>query len=1802
MINGQTPPNYRPRPTKGEGDCAFHAIFGTWNGKQFECQDVLHKRSELASQIKRPQLDREISMLAKNAIVELVMERNGSVGPRIKSIMEGFQHFVDENQNLSKQLWNAFQEKLQHFPEIINAINDFYNNLSSEEKDPIDPNTAIPANNEDNPLNSNENGESSVRNIDSQDTEHQASTSSAGIADPNNFKLKFDTYYNHDNELERMILSDLELNGAYQEYKKCSETNFWDTDPITPEVLEEYADNIGTKGRWLTQTEIKLIAHIFDISIASHTKKADNKTTLLGHYKPGKEQEVVICFSDQNHFERMVDPAIPANNEDNSLNSNKNGGSSVRNTNSQDTEHQTSTSSAGITVGDPRNFEGFPLPAPLPQLQLSSNISSPLKEDVNVFLTRKMHLDLENGFGKRLWQYIKEYLIQTDPEILKGNKSLNSCELFEIQLLEKEIEIAINCDLLATVLTPFIQDKHQALPASFIQYMMHSRPCESTLIDLKKLNCWMAFLINSDAPLKVREETAHFLLQINQYLGKSPRTCTSEPHRDVVREMLWFVQCSSRFGYSQELVFQGIHRLMNVEGARKELFSVEYDLPFVLEAGDKMPDKISLEQLVPLIRLRDKLTNSLTERTFATQIVILIRKHLDDQFLTHSNLPLIKKIYEYSLKIANTKYTHQSVLSALDRQMSAANFQENPLKILEQLGFVENITDRGWGGSIIQASAKVLPHRFTGLVESAADRISRLPGAGVIQTVVKILPLSERAIQATASQAKLHELAKEDFEIERTRYMKELMRDHLAEKDYLFEEQEEEFADLLITKIQEYTLLEKHREFFRSYLKMIAISAIEFFIRTNLSPKAAVDAFIDNFIKTPNVILSSGDCAAKTSQKRIANKRITPILDGVETRMTVAIPTTPPTATAGDLLTYLRHHLAPTTVLIIKKVLGGLLPLERKKDVEQFNPLFELIEVLIARSGNSSIDHLFASDKIPCGAEAKIFYDSFTYLLNDLPMNAAIFPKIKQLLVDTMTEQFSSETTKVQALPVNASVKVIKAIPNSPITTFVVALLLNSIECAKNYRAAQTLALANHEPYELPTNAPFLARIFFDGTLEGISNKLKWEKIISTMLYACSTWWGRGLGKWYIKGKIKKNLLNSSFIIENTSQREKDLISAQLSYCIEIINAMDLRSDENQKRIRNLVHLMDVIHNAVNSPMPLDNKQLTIDILAGFKNLINEIAATTDIGYEAFRSLALLAEQSQNASLPAPTIPSSLSSASLVLVQSSTKPKTSLSILISRNRESFDRNMTDEEARHLLDKMRGSFCQLNLSKCKNLSNETLRAFAEKCQDLTVLNLSGTQATHETLMAFFEKCHNLEELDLSDTQATTETLMAFARISNHHLKKLRLRNLKITDDAPLIEFALNCPMLTELVLMGIGANIFSQRAFAEYCHNLKIVDLRETDTDQSIIRCLIQKNAKTLRKLFLTRTYGFFQHCENVESLKLKYPKLELKYYKGRYTRYDPIEGVNEAIINSIPYSGYNRFPSIHPYPEMPVSILWTHLDKVLLNDEETLRKNYREIRVKSNPYSMHVHMDITSFLQITPQLGGVFEQFGPQLRGLHLEGLNCIETLILYKQNFPLLTQLTHLILRNFKELNNEALLVFARNCKILRYLDLSGTQVSTETLMVFGLNCPWLTTLILSHTNASNEALIAFAQNCRGLSTLKLKGIQVSNEALITFAKNSPGLLSLSLEDTNASDEAFKIFLNNCRCLHSVNVSNTQINQGSINELFFGRERWRDDYGSSHLILAPGQFSKSFITRLSLNKRVSVHYTQSKSNFCSIS
>lgn len=68
------------RPTRGNGDCAFHAVCGRWNGQEYVYQDILTLRKEVADQIRAIAVaSHNLFSTVSEAIKELIRGNNQQI-------------------------------------------------------------------------------------------------------------------------------------------------------------------------------------------------------------------------------------------------------------------------------------------------------------------------------------------------------------------------------------------------------------------------------------------------------------------------------------------------------------------------------------------------------------------------------------------------------------------------------------------------------------------------------------------------------------------------------------------------------------------------------------------------------------------------------------------------------------------------------------------------------------------------------------------------------------------------------------------------------------------------------------------------------------------------------------------------------------------------------------------------------------------------------------------------------------------------------------------------------------------------------------------------------------------------------------------------------------------------------------------------------------------------------------------------------------------------------------------------------------------------------------------------------------------------------------------------------------------------------------------------------------------------------------------------------------------------------------------------------------------------------------------
>lgn len=255
--------------TEGKGDCAFHAVFGKWDGNIIRCEKVQERREKLAQGIERN--DKSITPYILEGIKALVLDLQEDTHgkPAMTSLLQAFQTWQRKNDRDRENAWKAFEEKLKENVELISQIDDFIKQLSPKV----------------------------------QKTYNKS------------LRARFSKTLNDDKEhkLKNAMDKHPQLMTLYEEVKKYGNVDFWATYQVTDDVLKEFAAYIKTMGVWLSQPNLLMVAFFFDISIDLYEKNNEKGITILANeINPGQTDKVAICFDGIGHYEQIKTPTVNA--------------------------------------------------------------------------------------------------------------------------------------------------------------------------------------------------------------------------------------------------------------------------------------------------------------------------------------------------------------------------------------------------------------------------------------------------------------------------------------------------------------------------------------------------------------------------------------------------------------------------------------------------------------------------------------------------------------------------------------------------------------------------------------------------------------------------------------------------------------------------------------------------------------------------------------------------------------------------------------------------------------------------------------------------------------------------------------------------------------------------------------------------------------------------------------------------------------------------------------------------------------------------------------------------------------------------------------------------------------------------------------------------------------------------------------------------------------------------------------------------------------------------------------------------
>ncbi len=241
--------------TVGEGDCAYHAIFGQWchQKQKIFCADVNNKRKMTADVIRNLKEQNPILPLVVVAIQEML---DGGTH-LFWTLREEYKKNMNHDEKLSHEAWVKLEAALKSNKDISDYI----------------------------------------------------ASGAQGNSSLKNFKAQFKHCLNlNDGLLYGLVRSMEPLNTLFVEYNRATHIAFDLAKRVLQDknILAEYADYIQKPGQYLLPHEISIIAHIFNINVQFITYNKNRKIfSEMESLNPQGNPSVGVCFNGSNHFERI---------------------------------------------------------------------------------------------------------------------------------------------------------------------------------------------------------------------------------------------------------------------------------------------------------------------------------------------------------------------------------------------------------------------------------------------------------------------------------------------------------------------------------------------------------------------------------------------------------------------------------------------------------------------------------------------------------------------------------------------------------------------------------------------------------------------------------------------------------------------------------------------------------------------------------------------------------------------------------------------------------------------------------------------------------------------------------------------------------------------------------------------------------------------------------------------------------------------------------------------------------------------------------------------------------------------------------------------------------------------------------------------------------------------------------------------------------------------------------------------------------------------------------------------------------
>jgi hypothetical protein len=246
--------------TKGGGDCALHAILGTWHNvnQQIEYADIENARQKIQAALTNPHIEEPLKTWLKEGIRDWVIsEQSLRSFPHSGTLRHNYHQFITKWDNLVPKYWKSFEQTLHQHIDVEKYI-----------------------------------------------LTHHTLNEDTSLKDKFNSVLGLGG--EKENELYALIASVPVLQHSFTQYNHDVNSPY-DWDNIPKEVKEEFAQFIGTPRSWLAPLELNIIAYLFDKTIHYYPAASAERM----EFNHGKSQPIVIQFNGIDHFERLESTEQP---------------------------------------------------------------------------------------------------------------------------------------------------------------------------------------------------------------------------------------------------------------------------------------------------------------------------------------------------------------------------------------------------------------------------------------------------------------------------------------------------------------------------------------------------------------------------------------------------------------------------------------------------------------------------------------------------------------------------------------------------------------------------------------------------------------------------------------------------------------------------------------------------------------------------------------------------------------------------------------------------------------------------------------------------------------------------------------------------------------------------------------------------------------------------------------------------------------------------------------------------------------------------------------------------------------------------------------------------------------------------------------------------------------------------------------------------------------------------------------------------------------------------------------------------